>query len=149
MFLLPPFYLIVYGWAFSSHPIRHSGVNIRVILRWCLKSRCVSCWYWLLTCFFNFSKSENIAYMYTYEIISYMYIYEISYVYTCENTVANCCFLLHISRHMTLELPYMYTYEISYIYTYAIKSVVYLYIWKCSFMLQHFPIYLYMKEFST
>ena len=100
---------------------------------------CVLLMLWIDWCFFYFSKSENIAYMCTYEIISYMYTYEISYVYTCENTVANCCFLLHISRHMTLKLPYMYTYEISYIYTYAIKSVVYIYIWKCFFMLQHFP----------
>jgi len=35
---------------------------------------------------FYFSKSENIAYMYIYEIKSYMYTYEISYIYTYENT---------------------------------------------------------------
>ena len=58
-----------------------------------------------------------------------------TYVYTCENSVANCCFLLHISRHMTLELSYMYMYKISYIYILYVATFSYMLIFERIFNL--------------
>ena len=50
-----------HGWPCSPHPIWHSGDIIRVNVRCLPKCRCVSCWCYGSTCFFYFSKSENIA----------------------------------------------------------------------------------------